>query len=55
MLDGVTVRHCVCSACEHRFFTAQEPEYLVPRERVRWTKVLGGGVLQLVEETPTDA
>lgn len=27
--DGVIVRHRACTACDHRWFTAQEPEYLV--------------------------
>jgi DNA-directed RNA polymerase subunit M/transcription elongation factor TFIIS len=47
--DGMTVRHCACEACGHKFFTAQEPEFLVPRHAVKWTKIDGGGKLQLVE------
>jgi DNA-directed RNA polymerase subunit M/transcription elongation factor TFIIS len=47
--DGMTVRHCACESCGHKFFTAQEPEFLVPRHAVKWTKIDGGGKLQLVE------
>jgi len=47
--DGMIVRQCLCKGCGYKFFTAQEPEYLVPRHAVRWTKVDGGGTLQLVE------
>jgi hypothetical protein len=49
MTDGIIVRHCLCKGCGYKFFTAQEPEYLVPRHAVRWTKVDGGGTLQLAE------
>jgi uncharacterized Zn finger protein len=35
---GVAVRTCKCKQCGRVFYTAQEPEYLVPRERLVWTR-----------------
>lgn len=32
--DGRIVRRRKCAACDHRWYTAQEPEYLVPRCQV---------------------
>ena len=34
--DGRIVRRRRCAACEHRWFTVQEPEYLVPRSQVKY-------------------
>lgn len=34
--SGVTVRKRRCKKCEHVFFTAQEPEYIVKGESVAW-------------------
>lgn len=41
--DGVTLRRRWCTSCGHRWYTAQEPEYLV--RRVVYTKQPGGKVL----------
>ena len=41
--EAITLRRRKCSNCEHVFFTAQEPEYLVRPERIRW--VHGGMVI----------
>ena len=41
--DAIRLRRRKCSSCDHAFFTAQEPEYLVRPERIRW--VHGGMVL----------
>lgn len=34
--DATILRRRRCSNCDHAFFTAQEPEYLVRPERIRW-------------------
>lgn len=34
MADGTLVRERRCSACDYRWFTAQEPEYVLPRAQV---------------------
>ena len=34
--DGVIARKRWCPHCEHNFFTAQEPEWVVRKEDVRW-------------------
>jgi DNA-directed RNA polymerase subunit M/transcription elongation factor TFIIS len=47
--DGLTLRHCLCESCGHKFFTAQEPEYLVPNDRVRWTPTGGDSRIRLVD------
>lgn len=39
--DGVRVRARKCLECGHRWFTAQDPEYLVRRDSISWT----GGVI----------
>ena len=35
---GETLRQRKCPACEHKWFTLQEPEYLVPSNRVTWVR-----------------
>lgn len=35
---GEVVRQRLCLSCEHRWFTAQEPEYLVPASRIFWPR-----------------
>lgn len=32
--DGLLVRRRKCAACGYRWFTAQEPEFVLPREQV---------------------
>jgi hypothetical protein len=34
--SGVTIRKRRCKSCEHVFFTAQEPEYIVKSENIAW-------------------
>lgn len=34
--SGVTIRKRRCKSCEHVFFTAQEPEYMVKSENIAW-------------------
>lgn len=34
--SGVTIRKRRCKNCEHVFFTAQEPEYIVKGENIAW-------------------
>lgn len=34
---GQIVRRRLCPACDHRWFTLQEPEYVVKPELVRWS------------------
>ena len=34
---GQTVRRRVCPACGYRWFTLQEPEYIVPADHVSWS------------------
>jgi len=34
--SGVTLRKRRCKQCEHVFFTAQEPEYMVKGENIAW-------------------
>jgi len=34
--EGVAVRRRQCEACKHRFYTAQEPEYLLADDRIYW-------------------
>lgn len=34
--DGRIVRRRKCAACDHRWFTVQEPEYLVPASQVTY-------------------
>jgi len=33
---GETLRQRKCPACEHKWFTLQEPEYLLPSNRITW-------------------
>lgn len=33
---GEIVRQRLCPACGHRWFTAQEPEYIVPPGQISW-------------------
>jgi hypothetical protein len=34
--DGVAARRRECQECGHKFYTAQEPEYLIPDDRIYW-------------------
>jgi transcriptional regulator NrdR family protein len=34
--DGRIARRRKCALCDHRWFTVQEPEYVVPREQVSY-------------------
>jgi transcriptional regulator NrdR family protein len=34
--DGRIARRRKCASCDHRWFTAQEPEYVVPRDQVAY-------------------
>lgn len=38
MEDGVLVRLRLCLSCDRRWFTAQDPEYLVRSEAVVWRR-----------------
>lgn len=38
MDDGTVIRQRECKACSHRWFTGQEPEYVIPSRLVRWTR-----------------
>jgi len=33
---GIITRERRCPCCDHQWFTAQEPEWIVPRSEVRW-------------------
>lgn len=35
---GVTVRQRRCPACGHKWFTLQEPEYIIPANKVEWVE-----------------
>lgn len=35
--DHLVIRRRCCDDCQHRFFTAQEPEYLIRRELIKWS------------------
>ena len=35
--DGVVTRERRCSDCGHQWFTAQEPEWVVPRDEITWS------------------
>lgn len=35
---GEIVRFRLCPACEHRWYTAQEPEYIIPISRMKWLR-----------------
>ena len=35
---GEIVRRRVCEACDHRFYTMQEPEYVVAEPRLKWLR-----------------
>ena len=35
---SLVIRRRCCNDCSHRFFTAQEPEYLLRREQVKWSR-----------------
>jgi hypothetical protein len=45
---GETIRRRGCSVCGHRWFTVQEPEYLVPRGAVKWC----GSDLRIITPEP---
>ena len=34
---GEILRRRVCEECNHRWYTAQEPEYLIPTRQSFWT------------------
>ena len=34
--SGIVTRERRCTACGHRFFTAQEPEWVVRSEQIGW-------------------
>jgi len=34
--EGVIVRRRTCANCGHKFYSAQEPEYLVRDDRIYW-------------------
>lgn len=34
--DGIVTRERRCPSCGYQWFTAQEPEWIVPRAEVRW-------------------
>lgn len=34
--EGVAARRRECQECKHKFYTAQEPEYLIPEDRIYW-------------------
>ena len=34
--DGIVTRERRCPCCDHRWLTAQEPEWIVPRAEVHW-------------------
>jgi transcriptional regulator NrdR family protein len=34
--DGRIARRRKCALCDHRWFTVQEPEYVVPRDQVAY-------------------
>lgn len=36
--EGVIVRRRQCADCGHRFYTAQEPEYLIPDDRIYYVR-----------------
>jgi len=49
--DGICIRTCVCKQCGHIFYTAQEPEYVVRRDKLKNT--LNGNLrygLALIDE-----
>jgi len=33
---GITVRQRTCPACGHKWYTVQEPEYIVPKDKITW-------------------
>ncbi len=33
---GEIIRQRLCPTCNHRWFTAQEPEYIIPPDTVGW-------------------
>ena len=35
--ENLVIRRRCCDDCKHRFFTAQEPEYLIRRELIKWS------------------
>jgi hypothetical protein len=35
---GEIVRRRLCEACGHRFYTCQEPEYVVAERRLQWLR-----------------
>lgn len=37
--NGTIVRRRTCSSCDHRWYTGQEPEFLLGPQRITW---LGG-------------
>lgn len=47
---GVTVRQRSCPACNHRWYTAQEPEYIVSKEQITWKRC---NLPMLREDAPT--
>lgn len=34
--DGFIIRHRRCIECSHSWYTGQDPEYLISRERIGW-------------------
>lgn len=44
---GELIRRRGCPSCGHRWFTCQEPEYLLPKNAVKWS----GANFQLVSTT----
>lgn len=34
--DGLIIRRRRCADCDHRWYTAQQPEFLVPQRLIGW-------------------
>ena len=52
MPSGLTVRSRRCGDCSRRFFTCQEPEYLIARDKVRWWDGHGLWLIEELEQQP---
>ena len=37
--DGIITRKRWCPHCGHNFFTAQEPEWVIPSHQIKWDRV----------------
>ena len=35
--DGTVVRRRKCLVCDHRWYTVQAPEQILPKQQVQWT------------------